>query len=178
MDALLERRFAATEFRETPQGVLVEGVAVPYGREADIGGMFRERFEAGAFGDLSNADVIANRQHDRGQPLARTGPGGGLTLQDGPDALRASVLLPPTADGKDTGELLKRGVLRGFSVEFLIAEGGETWVDTLRSISRAELRGLAIVDRPAYTDAEAKVAERAARPPQTPPVAPRRRVVI
>lgn len=162
MTALIERRFAAAEWRDTEHGVLVEGVAVPYGQVADIGGLFKERFEAGAFGDLSAADVIVNRQHDRAMPLARTGASGGLTLTDSPHALRAAVTLPPTTEGRDTGELVKRGVLRGFSVEFVIAsDGGETWLDTLRTITRAELRGLAIVDRPAYTDAEAKIAQRA-----------------
>ena len=180
MAALVERRFTPAEWREIDGGVLVEGIAVPYGQVAQIGNLFRERFEVGAFGDLSAADVLVNRQHDRGQPLARTG-GGGLTLTDGRDALRAAVTLPPTSEGRDTGELVKRGVLRGFSVEFVIAEGGETWVDGLRSISRAELRGLAIVDRPAYTDAEVKVAERAKtnfRTPQARRAPHRKRVVL
>ena len=180
MAALMERRFAAAEWREDGGLVVVEGVAVPYGQETDIGGYFRERVEPGAFGDIAEADVIANRQHDRGQPLARTG-GGGLVLRDGVDALRAAVTLPPTTEGRDTGELLKRGVLRGFSIEFVVQDGGETWVDGLRSITSAELRGLAIVDRPAYTDAEAKVAERAKtnfRTPQARSRSHRKRVIL
>lgn len=170
MAALIERRFAAAEWREVDGGLVVEGIAVPYGQEADIGGLFRERVESGAFGDLSAADVIANRQHDRGQPLARTG-GGGLILQDSRETLRAMVTLPPTTEGRDTGELVKRGVLRGFSIEFVVEDGGEAWVEGLRSITSAQLRGLAIVDRPAYSEAEAKVAERAlaCHRPQEPP---------
>ena len=50
---------------------------MPYGREADIAGVFRESVDAGAFGTIG--DVILNRMHDRNEPLART-EGGGLDL--------------------------------------------------------------------------------------------------
>lgn len=77
---LYERRFQAAEWRETQDGVVVEGVAVPYAPStADIAGMFKEQFLPGAFGDLSDADVLVNRQHDRAMPLARSGKDGGET---------------------------------------------------------------------------------------------------
>ena len=56
-----------------------------YGDTADIGGL-PERFEPGAFGDVGAADVLLNRQHDRTEPLARTG-GAGLVLMDTADSL-------------------------------------------------------------------------------------------
>ena len=159
---LLERRFAVAEYRQTKQGVLVQGVVVPYGQSADIAGMFKEQFLPGAFGDVTVADVVVNVQHDRGRPLARSGKDGGLVLEDSATALRAEVLLPETQDGHDTAVLLKRGVLAGFSVEFRVAEDGESWPgENLRVISRAELRGIGIVDRPAYDQALAEVAKRA-----------------
>ena len=55
----------------------------PTGSEADIAGVFTESVDAGAFGTIG--DVILNRMHDRGEPLART-EGGGLTFEDGPSA--------------------------------------------------------------------------------------------
>ena len=61
-----------------------------------------------------------------------------------------SVELPDTADARDTLTLVKAGVLRGLSVEFrAIAERFEQGV---RIISEAVLTGLAIVDKPAYSE--------------------------
>ena len=157
-----EKRFALCEYRQTDKGMVVHGVAMPYNEDADIAGLFKERFLPGAFGDVARADVVVNVQHDRGRPLARTGQDGGLVLEDGPIALRAAVLLPDTTEGRDTAVLVRRGVLAGFSVEFRIDEEGEKWQgDMLRVISKAELRGIAIVDRPAYDQATAEVAKRA-----------------
>lgn len=159
---LLERRFAAVSWRAESGGmVVVEGVAVPYDSEADIGGHFTERILPGAFGDVEKSDVVVNLQHDRGRPLARSGRDGGLSLSDSATELRARVELPATTDGRDAGELLRRGVLRGWSIEFVVNADGERWDNRLRSISRATLRGLALVDRPAYTEAEAQIAKRA-----------------
>ena len=161
MDGLVEHRFTAgLEWREVDGGVVVEGIAMPYQSEASIGGRFSERFVPGAFGDLAKSDVLVNMQHNRSRPLARSG-GGGLVLQDGEDALRARVSLAPTQDGRDAGELLKLGILRGFSVEFSVPEGGERWDGSVREVVKASLRGIGIVDRPAYTDAVAQVALRA-----------------
>ena len=126
------------------------GIAVPYNQTADIGGVFRERFEAGAFGDVAAADIVLNRQHDRGAALART-LGGGLTLADGPDALRFTADLPPTREADDVLVLVKTGVLRGASLEFRTET--ERMDSGVRVIERASLGGLAIVDRGAYDGA-------------------------
>ena len=81
--------------------------------------------------------------------MARTG-GGGLELIDTREALNIRATLPITQDANDTIALILGGVLRGLSLEFsAVAERmeGET-----RIVERAELRGLAVVDRPAYSD--------------------------
>lgn len=134
----------------------LEGVAMPYGETMKIAG-FRERFEAGAFQPLG--DVLCNWQHSRGRPLGRTG-GRGLELHDGPHELRATLTLPDTSDGRDVAVLARQGVLTGFSVEFRALE--ET-IDPhvlrrradVRVVKRARLVGLAIVDSPAYVNAQA-----------------------
>ena len=167
-----EYRFAEFEFRagddERSPGTLT-GIAMPYGQIADLGGGLRERFEPGAFGpDPGRRDVLANWQHSREAPLGRTG-GGGLTLTDGPDALRVDLVLPSTAAGRDVAELSRRRVLRGFSIEFRpVREGFRGGV---RVVAGAVLTGISIVDRPAYGDALAALRARALESVQ-----PRRRV--
>ncbi|MDE0332257.1 MAG: HK97 family phage prohead protease [Nitrospinae bacterium] len=128
-------------------GVL-RGVVMPYLERTKIGS-FEERFKSGAFGDIG--ELRLNMAHDRKRPLCVNKKGGGLRLIDSETELRAEVDLPDTADGRDARELIKRGVLSGFSVEFRSVD--ETWNDNLRTINRAELGGLALVDRPQYISA-------------------------
>ena len=154
---MLEKRFAALETRAGSKAGSVAGVVMAYGAVALIGGQFREKFEPGAFGDVSGLDVLARLQHDRGRPIGRTG-GGGLELADSADALRAELLLPETADGKDAAELLRARILRGWSVEFKATD--ERYEDGVRVVERAELRGLGLVDQPAFDDSVAIIAKR------------------
>ena len=151
---VLEYRYAALEVRAADGGQ-IEGVAVPYGREADIAGVFRESVDAGAFGSIG--DCILNRMHDRNEPLART-QGGGLTFEDGAERLWLRADIPAYRD--DVRDMVKRRILRGFSVEMEIT--GEDWPSPDRRIIRAAtLWGIGLVDRPAYSEATAAIAKRA-----------------
>ena len=159
----IERRFAPCEFRAGDSGSpgTLSGVVVRYGDLAQLPG-FRERILAGAFGDLERASAIVNFQHERARPLARQGRG--LTLTDGPDALRAAVRLPDTQDGRDAATLFREDVLRGFSVEFRVKQQA---FDSpgLRTIRAAVFHGFGLVDKPAYGDSLAQIAARAAGAP-------------
>ena len=148
----LERRFV--EFRQ--DGRTLSGVAVTYDAPTTIYD-FREQFEAGAFGSVGTLDVILNRQHDRRMPLARTG-GGGLVLTDSDTRLEVVADLPSTRDADDTLALIEAGVLRGLSLEFQATT--ERWEGNLRTIEAAELSGVAVVDRAAYSDSTVEVAKR------------------
>ena len=140
----LERRYSELENREA-EGRSLSGVVVRYGDTARTP-YGTERFERGAFGDVSKLDVLLNVQHDETRLLARTGAG--LTLTDTPEALMMAADLPETRDADDALSLVRSGVLRGLSVEFKALrqrfEGG------VRVISRAILPGLGLVARPAY----------------------------
>ena len=107
-----ELRFSA-ELRAAAEGRTLEGNVVVYG-ELSTGLPWRERIEPGAFQPLG--DVRLNLQHQRSVLLARTG-GGGLVLEDGPNALRMRAELPSTTAADDTLALVRAGVLRGLSVE-------------------------------------------------------------
>ena len=150
----LERRFAAIEVRAA-DGTTIEGVAMPYRREADIMGIFRESVEPGAFGTIG--DVILNRMHDRADILART-DGGGLTLDDSAERLRLRADIPEYRG--DVRDQVKRRILRGFSVEMEVK--AEDWPEPDRRIIRAAtLWGVGLVDRQAYDEATVNLAKRA-----------------
>ena len=160
-----ELRFA--ELRTEPGTRNLSGIAVQYG---DIARMpwDSERIEAGAFQSIG--DILLNRQHDRGRPLARTG-GGGLTLTDGSDVLRMSATLPETRDAKYVLALVRSGVMRGLSTEFVAED--ESFKGSLRIIKRAKLVGLAVVDQGAYPASLVSQREQALRTGMT-----RRRVIL
>ena len=139
---MIERR-AGLNFRV--KGRTVSGTALRYGDVADLG-RFREMFVSGAFRPIGS--VALNLQHDESRVLARSG--NGLVLADGPRSLEVRAEL----SGKAEHELVRRGVLRGFSIEFRAKnqryEGGT------RIIESAELTGIALVDEPAYTESLAE----------------------
>lgn len=152
----------ALEFRAGNDGLpVVSGVAVRYGQTSTVAPGLRERFLPGAFGSVTAADVVLRFQHDRSRPLARTG-GSGLVLEDSAEALRARAELDPeTRDGADAERLLRRKIMRGFSVEFLpvqqVFEGG------IRTIRQARLVGLGLVDSPAHRGSVAELRQLAQR---------------
>ena len=126
----------------------MSGTLIRYGDTASLPFGF-ERFAPRAFGDVSQLDVLLNVAHVRQRPLARTG-GGGLVLADTDTALTVRAELPATRESDDTLALIRGGVLRGLSLEFSSID--ERMEGDTRILERAELQGLAIVDKPAYSD--------------------------
>ena len=160
-----ERRFC--EFRA--EGRRLTGTAIRYANEARMP-WGRERFAVAAFAPLG--DVLMNAQHDRRTPLARTGAG--LTMTDTAEALRFDADLPATRAADDVLELVRTGVLRGASIEFESTR--ERMESDLRVIERATLKGVSIVDTPAYSDSEIEARMAAMAPAPTVTATGRRRV--
>lgn len=146
----------AAEFRVADAGErIIEGVAVPYNDPTEIyerGALFWEQFAPGAF-----ADSIAKRgsrvplllhHDDRSLPVGKT-----VELADTADALRVVARVSDTTDGNDALTLVHDGVLDGLSVGFFML--GEQWSQdrTERTVTRAELRELSLVNFPAYDNA-------------------------
>ena len=145
----MESRFM--EVRAEGRSLL--GMAMPYGDIARTS-QGNETFRSGAFGDVSQLDILATVQHDRGRHLARTG-GGGLELLDTPESLQVVANLPGTREADDALELVKKRILRGWSVEF--GPRRVTQESGLRVIEDAELGGISLVDKPAYPLAIAEI---------------------
>ena len=137
---------AGVEFRV--QGRTLSGVALRYG---DVSPDFAERFEPGAFGAVDR--IAVNLQHDRSLVVAPD-----AILADSPRELRVRAELPASSAAL---ALVRRGALNGFSVEFHSRaerrEGG------IRVVERADLVGLALVDRGAYPQSTAEVRARSGR---------------
>ena len=141
----MERRWGG-ELRM--QGRTLTGAAMVYG---DLSPDYNERFLPGAFGPVKRTDL--NLQHDRSVVLVR-----GAALTDTPEALLVRAELPETAAALS---LVKRGALNGFSVEF--HPRAEHLEDGIRVVERADLTGLALVDRGAYPAAKAEVRAKSGR---------------
>ena len=146
MDAPIEFRFA--ELRQTGERS-VSGTVVRYDDVASIAGTFHERIMPGAF---TAQDTILNLQHDRAKPLARMGEGGSLQFVASPGKLEVRAEIVNTPTGNDALALIEARILRGFSVEMTVKR--DRWQRAgelpLRTIESALLRGVALVDRPAY----------------------------
>ena len=142
----LEYRYGPLEFRETANGMgTVAGTVIRYGDVATLP-FGQERMLPGAFGDLSTAELYANRMHERSQPLANTYAG--LRITDSSERLSGEVDLPNTTYGRDAQEEVKTGRLRGLSIEFRTLE--DDFIDGVRVIKSARLYGWGVVDKPAY----------------------------
>ena len=138
---------AGCEFRVA--GRTLSGVAMRFG---DVSPDFRERFVPGAFGTVP-ATIPVNLQHDSSIIVAER-----ALLTDSPRELRVRADLP---EGSAALALVRRGVLRSFSIEFHAkSERREAGV---RVVERAELTGLALVDAGAYPGATAEVRARSGR---------------
>ena len=143
-----EFRYGDVEFRQGDDGLgVVVGTVIRYGDLAKLP-WGTEEFKAGAFENVESADLIANRMHQRTQPIARTGAG--LKVMDDGEALRAEITLPDTTAGRDVANELGLRLLRGLSLEFRAIEDTVNEDTQHRVVSKAEMFGFGVVDRPAY----------------------------
>lgn len=144
------------EVRADDDGVTVEGYAAVFDEETDIGGMFRERIERGAFKDaIGRDDVVFLINHD-GLPLART-RSGTLELEEDEHGLKIRTVLDPS--DPDVGRIvgkMRRGDLDKMSFAFWAErqEWDESGDVPLRTIKEARLHDVSIVTTPAYDGTE------------------------
>lgn len=155
-DSKYEVRYANAEIRADEDGVTVEGYASVFGQEVDIGGMFREVIERGAFKDAVGRDDVRFLVNHEGLPLARTASGT-LTLKEDKHGLHVRTELDPNdPDVQQIVPKMKRGDMDKMSFAFRAVK--EEWDDSgdlpLRTIREAELFDVSIVNEPAYDGTE------------------------
>ena len=142
----------------------ISGVVLRYGEITEFPWGERETFEPGAFGDLANAEITLDFQHDRTKPLASTvSEPVTLKLRDNTYELRVEAVMPNTTAGNDALELVKAGIVRGFSVSFAPVEIRYEQKRRLSVVQRATLPRIGLVDKPQYAASQIdRAAEEAA----------------
>lgn len=133
------------EIRAIPDTREIAGVVLSYGNEAVLP-WGRERFEPGSV-EWSDSTMLT-LQHDRAKPLARVGAG--LVLEDSENALTMRANMPRTSLGEDVLTLVRDGVLRGLSLEFVASRTRND--GRVAVIEKARMTGLSVVDVPAYSE--------------------------
>ncbi len=155
----MEREIRAgipAEIRADADGIKVEGYAAVFGQETDIGGMFVEVIERGAFKESIGRDDVVFLINHAGLPLART-RSGTLKLSEDDHGLKIETDLDPEdPDVKSIVGKMKRGDLDKMSFAFFaeIQEWDEEGETPLRTIKKATLADVSIVTQPAYDGTE------------------------
>lgn len=119
----------------------VAGVAVPYNETVNVGG-YRERFEPGAFGDITDVKLFYGHSEPIGKVVRGADTEAGFEIE---------AVISKTARGEEVYTLLRDGVLNKFSVGFVPVEDRMDEDVVVRT--KADLREVSVVPFPAYSQA-------------------------
>ena len=145
-------------------GNKVVGLAAVYESRTNIGNMFEEVIERGAFDSSDLTDVLFFVNHDMSKiPLARSRRNNGnstmrLSLDERGLNMEASLDVENNAEAKALYSAIQRGDMSGMSFLFTIKE--DTWenlnseMPTRRIKKIARVREVSAVNFPAYQDTE------------------------
>ena len=145
-------------------GNKVVGLAAVYESRTNIGNMFEEVIERGAFDSSDLTDVLFFVNHDMSKiPLARSRRNNGsstmrLTLDERGLNMEASLDVDNNNEAKALYSAIQRGDMSGMSFLFTIKE--DTWENLnsempIRRIKKiARVREVSAVNFPAYQDTE------------------------
>ena len=142
---------APIEFRASTTGRSLYGDAIVYG---DRSPSHRERFVPGSI--RVDPATSLNLQHDRARRIAKLGEG--LSVRDTEAALEVRAAL---REGSAELALVRRGVLRGLSLEFHAER--ERRENGIRVIEAATVSGIALVDQPSYPGSTVELRARSGR---------------
>ena len=151
------RRGVPVEIREDESGeIKVTGYAAVFGEETNIGGMFTEVIDRGAFKKAIGRDDVVFLINHAGLPLARTRSGTLKLAEDERGLYMEAMLDQSDPDVRSIIPKMKRGDLDKMSFAFLPVR--QSWDDSgkmpRRSIQEAQLFDVSIVTTPAYIGTE------------------------
>jgi HK97 family phage prohead protease len=151
------------QLRAAADGHTLEGLCVPYGRTSMKAGYPRgERFVAGAFADAGRF-VNKIRLTDYHVPGQQKRPVGVATdFRDSPDGLYGVFRFYDTPEGRGAFENVLEGTYGGLSVGFY-TDAERIGSDGAREVVQGKLFHVALVDEPAYAEAQV-IAVRSALP--------------
>lgn len=148
------------ESGEDSEKMIVEGYAAVYDSETNIGGLFTERIEKGAFDSANLKDVPLKYNHsDNVYILART-RNKSLKLTPDEKGLKIRAEFLDTTDGRDMYKRIKAGLLDKMSFAFSVTPDGERWETDdngfqKRTITKFDrIFDVSVVDTPAYDETE------------------------
>tara|TARA_B110000971_G_scaffold34875_1_gene32744 strand:- start:2468 stop:3067 length:600 start_codon:yes stop_codon:yes gene_type:complete len=163
LNKIMETKMVEFETRALPQAldvreedgetISVSGYAAIFGEETNIGGMFTEVIERGAFASALERqdDVVFLINHD-GLPLARTRSGTLRLTEDERGLFIETDLASDDPDVRTIVPKMKRGDLDKMSFAFVPTR--QEWDDSgdlpKRTIQDLQLYDVAIVTTPAY----------------------------
>ncbi len=160
----VERRsveLTKAEFREQSDKMIFEGRAAVFGEKAEIGGLFVEQIQRGAFrkSDMSEAVFALNHNYDlvMARSSVKEGPGM-LELEEGTRGLDVYAELAPTQTSRDTRELVQARVITQMSFAWPAGATVDNWSDdyTERTITEfKKVLDVSPVVFPAYAGTQA-----------------------
>lgn len=151
------RRGVPVEIREDETGeIKVAGYAAVFGEETNIGGMFTESIQRGAFKAAIKRDDVVFLINHEGLPLARTRSGTLKLVEDERGLYMEAMLDQADPDVRSIVPKMKRGDLDKMSFAFRPVR--QIWDDSKliprRVILEAQLFDVSIVTTPAYDGTE------------------------
>ena len=153
----IRARLEDAEIRADEDGVRVSGYAAVFGEETNIGGMFVEVIERGAFKKAIERkdDVVFLINHD-GLPLARTRSGTLKLTEDDRGLFMETLLDGEDPDVRSIVPKMKRGDLDKMSFAFYpeVQEWDDSGDVPKRTIKDVRLYDVSIVTSPAYDGTE------------------------
>jgi len=140
--------------------MVVEGYAAIYDSSTNIGGLFTERIEKGAFDSANMKDVPFKYNHSDAVPILARTRNKSLTLTPDEKGLKIRAELLDTTDGRDMFKRIKAGLLDKMSFAFSVNPDGERWETDddgfqTRTITKFDrIFDVSVVDLPAYDETE------------------------
>jgi HK97 family phage prohead protease/HK97 family phage major capsid protein len=120
----------------------ITGLAVPYGQDANIGGMYTERFAPGAIDSVEDVKLFYGHETPIGVVVAGRDTDGGYEI---------TAKVSETSLGNDVLTLMRDGALNKFSVGFIpVSQEQEGSTITRTKVS---LKEVSVVPFPAYAGA-------------------------